>query len=219
MTYKLPNVVVKDVLTDQERSKILSDIENFENPRFNNHVGYTTFDIGLQDSVIDKLTNIAANIYGGPVVLKEYNLSRYHNKKGSDGSNEFIPLLFPHTDFFLSPRVTLDYQFRANTEWGIVVDNQEAVSEYILEDNELLSFSGTNQVHWRNKKVFEDDEFMEMLFFHFEPVGADNLSVEEKDKIKDWAKKRYLEWEKTSGKSSNTGTDEENIRRYDKGDN
>lgn len=219
MTYKLPNVVVKDVLTDQERSKILSDIENFENPRFNDYLGYTTFDIGLEDSVINKLTGIAESIYGGPVVLKEYNLSRYNNKKASDGSNEYVPLLFPHTDFFLSPRVTLDYQFRANTEWGIVVDNKETVFEYILEDNELLSFSGTNQVHWRNKKVFEDDEFIEMIFLHFEPVGADNLSLEEKNNMKDWAKQRFLEWEKTPGTSKNVGTDVESIRRYDKGDN
>jgi hypothetical protein len=216
MLDKLPNTVVRNVLTEEERSKILKDIENFENPRLNGHVGQLTFDIQLDESVISKVTDIAQEIYGGPVVLQEYNLSRYHNNKMTDREDDIIPILFPHTDFFETGRVTLDYQFRSNTSWGIVVDNKESVSEHILNDNELLSFSGTNQVHWRNKKVFGNDEFIEMIFFHFEPVGAERISVNFKNDIKDWAKSRFLEWAETPGKNSNIGTDENNIRRYDK---
>lgn len=218
MINSLPNVVIENVLTDDERSKILSDIENFQSPRLHDQLGYLTFDIGLQDSVISKVTAIAENIYGGNVVLKEYNLSRYQNHKSPDGSNTIVPLLFPHTDFFASPRITLDYQFRSNTKWGIVVDNQDIVSEYTLDDNQILSFSGTNQVHWRNKKVFTDDEFIEMIFFHFEPIGANSLSTEEKNNMRDLAKKRFLEWEKMPGKSINVGPQEHGIRRYDRRD-
>jgi hypothetical protein len=218
MKYSLPNTVVRDVLTEEERSKILDDINSFENPRFNQHLGYDSYDIQLSESVIKKLTNIAEKISGVELILKEYNLSRYKNKKTSPDSFEFSPLLFPHTDFFESPRVTLDYQFRTNTDWGIVVDNKDSVTEYILKDNELLSFSGTNQVHWRNKKIFKEDDFMELIFLHFEPVNAEKLSIDQKNEIKDWAKQRFLEWENTPGKSSNVGTKEENIRRYEKGE-
>ena len=84
MLDNLPNSIVKNILNEEEISKILSDIESYENPRLNGHVGQLTFDIRLDQSVIDKVTKIAEQIYGGPVILQEYNLSRYHNNKMID---------------------------------------------------------------------------------------------------------------------------------------
>jgi hypothetical protein len=30
-----------------------------------------------------------------------------------------------------------------------------------------LTFSGTNQIHWREYKEFKDNDFIEMIFAHF----------------------------------------------------
>ena len=48
--------------------------------------------------------------------------------------------------------------------------------------------SGTHQIHWRVKKVFSPEDFIDMIFFHLKKIGAEpksadvNLNMNEKAK-------------------------------------
>ena len=56
--------------------------------------------------------------------------------------------------------VCFDYQLKSNTEWPIIVENEE----YILKDNDALLFDPGYQLHGRPDKVFMDDDYVNMFF-------------------------------------------------------
>ena len=75
-----------------------------------------------------------------------------------------IPELKPHTDSnFKKERLTFDIQLNSNIDWPIVIEN----NQYILKNNQALVFSGTNQIHWRTKKIFKNLDYVDMIFFQF----------------------------------------------------
>ena len=116
----------------------------------------------------------------------------------------FNPLLFPHIDdAFDGRRFTVDVQLKSNVDWDIVVDNWKSEQTFKLVDNQALTFSGTHQVHWRPKKEFKDEEFLEALFLHFVPKFNNFKSKEEKEEIISKRDYQYSVWEQTPGISSN----------------
>ena len=136
-------------------------------------------DFRLPESVERKIVDHCEKISGeSGLVISEYQFARYTNIYEEDGTLG-APLLSPHYDeTFKEPRFTFDYQMKSNTTWPLVVEERE----YPLEDNQALTFSGTHQIHWRTKKVFSDEEFIDMIFFHLKksdakPKGADVNSI------------------------------------------
>ena len=95
------------------------------------------------------------------------------------------------------------YQIRSNISWDLVVDNWESEQSYTLEDNQILTFSGTHQIHWRPKREFKDDEFLEAVFLHFAPLDAKDFSQEHLNKLKEKQRVLFDKWDKTEGLSSN----------------
>ena len=96
-----------------------------------------------------------------------------------------MPKLFPHFDGFPEPRLTFDYQIGSNTSWPLVVEDRE----YVLKDNQALTFSGTHQIHWRVHKDFSETDYLDMIFFHLKqknaapnPEGHKDLMQQRKDK-------------------------------------
>ena len=103
------------------------------------------------------------------------------NEDGTIGA----PFLSPHYDeTFKEPRFTFDYQMRSNTSWPLVVEEKQ----FALEDNQALTFSGTHQIHWRTKKEFSSEDFVDMIFFHLKKIKSEpkshdvNLVMNEKAK-------------------------------------
>jgi hypothetical protein len=204
MKYDLPNVVIKDVLTKDEINEIFNIVNETTNTGFQGSLCYTMWHITLPQHLIEKFTKYAEEVAGVPLVLKEYNLSRYQKTISDCKKFLFNPMLYPHTDdAFNQDRVTLDYQIRSNISWDLVVDNWESEKSYTLEDNEILTFSGTHQIHWRPKREFKDDEFLEAVFLHFAPLDAKDFTEEHLNKLKEKKDVLFDKWDKTEGLSSN----------------
>jgi len=202
MKKDLPNIIIKNALTKEEISEVLDIVANTTRQDFHPELSYNSWHIQLPENIIDKLTKYAESVAGEPLVLAEYNFSKY--EKTVKGDKIFNPLLFPHTDeAFNADRVTLDYQIRSNIDWEITVDNWETETTYTLKDNEILTFSGTHQVHWRPKRNFVEGEFLEAIFLHFAPLDAKALSKEHINNMRKRGADAYAKWHQTPGISSN----------------
>jgi mannosyltransferase OCH1-like enzyme len=64
-----------------------------------------------------------------------------------------------------SVKVTFDIpsELKSTFDWKIFVEGKS----FTLKDNDALVFSGTNQLHWRERINFKKDDFVDMLFCHF----------------------------------------------------
>lgn len=77
--------------------------------------------------------------------------------------NYGFPQLVPHYDRPSNVCFLLDYQIDGNTQWDIIVDGYN----YNLFNNDLLAIDVTSQVHWREPKVFQEHEYIAVVFFSF----------------------------------------------------
>lgn len=204
MRYDAPNIVIDNVLTQEEISEIFEIVGKTTNTGFQEYLCYTMWHIQLPQHLIEKFTRYAEEIAGIPLVLREYNLSRYQKTISDCKKFLYNPMLFPHTDdAFKEDRFTVDYQIRSNVDWEIVVDNWESEKEYTLKDNQALTFSGTHQIHWRPKRDFKDGEFLEAVFLHFSPVEPKPFSEEHKQKVAQRQEEQKIKWRNTPGFSDN----------------
>ena len=200
MLNNFANVVVKTVFTEKEISDIYNLVSSTTNTDFVKSLGYNTWHLQLPEEIKEKLETLVSGLYGRQVILSEYNFSRYEKTTSDCKKYTYWPLLFPHTDeAFDSPRITLDIQLKANTDWGISVENSGNESTYTLKDNQAVTFSGTHQVHWRPVREFLDGEYMEMIFCHFKVVGMeDPLTVEHINNMRQIGLQRWNEWSKNN---------------------
>ena len=189
MYYNTPNVIVDNILTEEEIAQVYKAVENNDGNTFVQvHCQLNNF-ITLPHSIIEKFTNHAKRISGNDnLVLNEFCHARYQNTTSNCGKFHFRPSLFPHYDeTFKEPRFTFDYQLKANIDWPIVVEPNTHLS---LKDNQAATFSGTHQIHWRVPTIFEDDQFVEMIFCHFfDPT--EGLKGEDVNRIMDEKADKY----------------------------
>ena len=217
MLNNLANVVVKTVFTEKEISDIYNLVSSTTNKDFVKNLGYASWHLQLPEEIKEKLETLVSGLYGRQVILSEYNFSRYEKTTSDCKRYTYWPLLFPHTDeAFDSPRITLDIQLKANTDWGISVENSGNESTYTLKDNQAVTFSGTHQVHWRPPREFLDGEYMEMIFCHFKVVGMeDPLTVEHINNMRQIGLQRWNEWSKNNEPwTSNSDDKSIDIMRY-----
>jgi hypothetical protein len=163
MKFDETNTIVKNVLTNEEIEEVYSHI-NAANESFVFSVfGQTVTNFFLPEAIKNKIIKYCEAISGEEnLEISEYQFAKYVNTVDENGDS-VIPKLTPHyDDSFKEPRFTFDYQIFSNTSWPIVVEGQE----FVLSNNEALTFSGTHQIHWRTPKKFEDKDFMHMIFFH-----------------------------------------------------
>lgn len=170
MKFNEKNIIVENVLTNKEIDEIYSILKNpsrqYTNKVFNQDIS----DFNLPNIIKDKIIKYAEEISGvNNLEISEYQFSRYSNTIEDDGTVS-RPSLFPHFDeTFAEPRFTFDYQIGGNTEWPIVVEGKS----FSLKNNQALTFAGTHQVHWRTKKIFDDDQYIDMIFCHLRKIGAE----------------------------------------------
>jgi hypothetical protein len=171
------NVIVEDIFTQEEINTIYQAVSNNSGSSFvEPHSQANTF-IQLPDSIIDKVTAKARELSGNNnLVVTEYCHARYANVTSHCGKFHFKPSLFPHFDeTFKEPRFTFDYQINGNVDWPIVVAPDK---KFVLKNNQAVTFSGTHQIHWREPLHFTDDQYVEMIFFHFSDPSAEPKSEE-----------------------------------------
>lgn len=192
------NIIVEEVFTQEEINSIYKSVENNNGGAFIKLFSQANTYIELDPSIINKVTKKAQKISGNDnLVLSEYCHARYANVTSNCGKFHYRPALFPHHDeTFKEPRFTFDYQINGNTEWAIVVEPDK---ELILKNNQAATFSGTHQIHWREPKEFSDDEYIEMIFFHFTDPNITTVDSDTKSQITAKAKKYSSEFFENGG--------------------
>ncbi len=108
--------------------------------------------------VSNKLISVAQNIDSKELIMSSMTYVEYNKKYGT-------PNLPPHFDGDSSD-VIVNYQISSNTSWGIGLGTEL----YGLEDNSALVFNPNKNIHWRPEKIFNDDEYVKMIFFRLRSV-------------------------------------------------
>lgn len=169
MKFNEKNVIVEDVLSNDEIEQIYQILKNPHRQYINEIFNQEIADFKLPDIIKNKVIKVCEQISEtSGLEIAEYQFARYSNTKNNDGTTS-RPKLFPHFDeTFAEPRFTFDYQIGGNATWPIVVEEKE----FVLDNNQALTFAGTHQVHWRTKKIFQDYEYIDMIFFHLKEKNA-----------------------------------------------
>lgn len=76
------------------------------------------------------------------------------------------PKLPAHIDKTEYPdSLMIDFQLDSNTSWPITIENEN----FILNNNEAITFFGVQQMHGRPFKKFENSEYVKNIIFRFRP--------------------------------------------------
>jgi hypothetical protein len=150
---EINNIIKEDYVVQEVLGRLYSILYWKEYKEENNG----SINLKINKKIFDKIIDIAEKKLNKQLELESISFTRYSKQYGS-------PNLHPHVDTkFKTPRLTFDIQLDSNLDWAIVVEGESS----ILKNNEALIFSGTNEVHWREKKVFNDDEYLDMLLCQF----------------------------------------------------
>jgi len=114
---------------------------------------------GSPKSLVKRLTELAESITEYSVRMSSITYVEYNSKYGK-------PQLPPHWDGD-SNDLIINYQFASNTSWDIGID----FDVYKMEDNSAIIFNPNEKTHWRPHKIFNDGEYVKMIFFRFENVN------------------------------------------------
>jgi hypothetical protein len=170
MKHNEANVILDNILSESEIADIYRIIENPIQKRLPNQFAQTVSDFDLPETIAQKIIDYSQKISGeSGLEISEYQFARYQNVQESESGEQILPNLIPHWDAsFEEPRFTFDYQIGGNTTWPLVVEGKE----FVLQNNSALTFSGTHQIHWRVPKSFQEDEYLDMVFFHLRKIDA-----------------------------------------------
>lgn len=166
------NIIIKNVFSNDQINLIYNtiDINQEKNTNIIPIYAQKAWFVDLPNEIFQHMQNLGKEIFQQNVILDAMSFARYSNQYGNN------PNLTPHYDnAFLESKVTIDVQLRSNIEWPIVVRGKS----FILSDNDALTFSGTHQVHWREHKKFNNEDFIEMLFCHFSLENKPQITIEE----------------------------------------
>lgn len=101
----------------------------------------------------EKLESVAKGISGVDMSLSNSSYAEYSGLYG-------IPELPPHVDGDTNDMI-INFQLSSNTCWEIGLN----LLMYKLEDNSAIIFNPNTNIHWRPKKIFNDGEYVKMIFF------------------------------------------------------
>ena len=194
MKFDEKNIVVDSVLEQEEISEIYKSLErSYKKYIMDLHVQQIS-DFRMPLSIEKKIISYVEKITGLSGFEMEYQFSRYE-LLDLNGKTE-IPNLKPHFDRFNEPRFTFDYQINSNISWPLYVEGKE----FILKNNQALTFSGTHQIHWRSSRDFIPGEFLEMIFCHlYLKDNEGTLSLDHFDLMDDKSEEWRLKLEPANG--------------------
>ncbi len=184
----MENKIIKNILSEEQIKKVYEVVDSTpdDRTRLQTRLGHKAYLVGLGDDIKKRLESVVQEHYGKDWVLNDYQFARYSKKYG------YEPKLYAHfDDAFQTHRLTLDVQVHSTVSWPIVVEGKE----FLLNDNEGVVFSGTDQIHWRTNLELSDDDVVDMIFCHCEnindprnPITKEHLDeMHKREKI--WADK------------------------------
>jgi hypothetical protein len=193
MKHDEKNLIVENVLTEDEISMLYSVIDNPRSKYVMKLFAQTVSDFELPKSVEKKIIDYSEKISGeSELEIAEYQFARYKNVVDQESGESLLPNLTPHWDAaFAQPRFTFDYQIGGNTSWPLVVEDRK----FTLTNNSALTFSGTHQIHWREKKLFSDNDYIDMIFFHLRKKNSQPYEIDLTEKMEEKAKYYFQRYE------------------------
>jgi hypothetical protein len=177
--------VYKNIITEEQSKLVYSEVErikdSFITQDFVGHRAWTFHNEELQKY----LTIWMSDVLGEQMILSELSFARYSRKYG------YEPKLFPHFDTHEKDgqRITLDIQLNSTTPWAVVVEGES----FNLDNNDGLVFSGTQQVHWREKYNFNKSDYCAAIFAHFKYENNRPLSPNQENIMRYWESKYQKE--------------------------
>jgi hypothetical protein len=194
MKFDEKNIVLDNVLEQEEISEIYKSLEeSYKKYIMDLHVQQIS-DFRMPAGTEKKIISHVESITGLSGFEMEYQFSRYE-LLDLNGKTE-IPNLRPHFDRFDQPRFTFDYQINSNISWPLYVEGKE----FVLKNNQALTFSGTHQIHWRPGRDFVPGEFIEMIFCHlYLKDNEDELGVEHFNLMDEKSEEWRLRLENSNG--------------------
>ena len=153
-------IILDNVLDQKDIDHILNQVDNYplEEVKVQTWGGQGVYDKVIPEPHIkEKLTKLISEALGEPMILEQTSVAKYSTKFN------FLVKLFAHYDTKPIDMFIVDLQLKSNQDWGIVVEGKQ----FNLKDNQALIFSGTNQMHWREKKVLPAGTEIVMLFAWF----------------------------------------------------
>ena len=167
------NTIIKNILTDAQRQTLFNIIEQ-ENKllRIEKGTGRSRLEfyplnpkVVIPKDIVDSIkTNINAN--QDTLILESCYFSCYSLDYGT-------PKLAPHLDNH-SSQYTIDYCLDANCIWPVVVEGKE----FEIPVNGALTIDTNRQFHWRKPKLFNQNEYVKMIFFHFTDNTRDVVPID-----------------------------------------
>ena len=135
-------------------------------------LGHTTYFMEFNDGFKKMMLDKIQPFFETKLEITEVAFARYHHDSG------YIPKLFPHFDHFKEHRITFDIQLKSTIEWPIIVEG----TEFILQNNDAVVFSGTDQIHWRKNIELSKEDYVDMLFIHLSlKENKEEISLEFKN--------------------------------------
>ena len=155
---------IDDELTKKEwvsthRNELINRHNN-NKVKINTDLGRIRLEIKPEPTLLKYLENYIQQ-YKKNMLFQHAYYVEYNKKYG-------IPNLPPHVDSTDSG-ITIIYQFKSNVVWKSMVEGKEIE----LKDNQGYWINVRDQAHWRRPHAFNDDDFLQMIFFHFH--DPDNL--------------------------------------------
>lgn len=113
---------------------------------------------GFPDALLNKVISFAEDFFKVKnLMVFNIIMVDYSNK------DKLVPRLPYHKDNGITKKYTIDYQYNSNIEWALGIDDKQ----FILKNNDIVTFLGSNQEHGRPDRIFKDGEFVENIFFQF----------------------------------------------------
>jgi len=155
-------ILINNIINKELGRRVIVEDESFVNSTEHNYIikslnGRMMLEhLPMPLNIFEKVKNIVGSEYRGlGSVYTEYDPKHNGN-----------PSLNMHYDRF-NDNLCFDYQLDSSTVWPIKIEDKE----FILNNNEGITFMTKSQYHGRPEKIFKDGEYVKMLFFFFEKVS------------------------------------------------
>lgn len=156
-------IVFDNILTQEEIDTIMKDMAEYpkDKIKIQGWGGQGVYsDLQPSDQVKERLTKLMSDTMGEEMKVEQISIVKYSPQF------DYMVKLFPHYDTRPVDMFLIDIQLKTNEEWGVIVEGKT----FHLKDNQGLLFSGTSQMHWREKKVLPAHTDINMMFCWFTHV-------------------------------------------------
>lgn len=164
-------VIIDNLFSKENYLKINNIVESgFGKMEFDNSLNRFSASSPSLDLIGNELSELAVKMFCSTDIKLTYCLyAKYIGPKSN---------MFYHYDDNACT-YTIDYCFRQSRPWPIKVDG----SSYTLFTNQALCFLGNESWHGRDRSdMVNDDESVEMIFFHF--AKSDHWYFEDNEDLK-----------------------------------